>query len=94
MAESAPLSRGQDLAALDILKDFQVIIVTHVTGLKEPDVQEFPEEMRRTCESRGAKVITVPVANYDDNQHAENENMRVDYLWEGMETFAALMTMP
>jgi acetylornithine deacetylase/succinyl-diaminopimelate desuccinylase-like protein len=42
----------------------------------------------------GAKVITVPVANYDNNQHAENENMRVDYLWEGIETFAALMTMP
>ena len=41
----------------------------------------------------GAKVITVPVANYDNNQHAENENMRVDYLWEGIETFAALMTM-
>jgi acetylornithine deacetylase/succinyl-diaminopimelate desuccinylase-like protein len=42
----------------------------------------------------GAKVITVPVVNYDNNQHAENENMRIDYLWEGMETFAALMTMP
>lgn len=42
----------------------------------------------------GAKVITVPVANYDNNQHAENENMRVDYLWEGIETFSALMTMP
>ncbi len=41
----------------------------------------------------GAKVITVPVANYDNNQHAENENMRIGYLWEGIETFAALMTM-
>ena len=41
----------------------------------------------------GAKVITVPVANYDNNQHAENENMRVDYLWDSIETFAALMTM-
>ena len=39
-------------------------------------------------------VITVPVANYDNNQHAENENMRVDYLWDAMETYAALMTMP
>jgi len=45
-------------------------------------------------EKLGAKVITVPAANYDNNQHAENENMRVGYLWEGMETFAALMTMP
>ena len=45
-------------------------------------------------EMLGAKVITVPVANYDNNQHAENENMLVRYLWDGMETFAALMTMP
>jgi acetylornithine deacetylase/succinyl-diaminopimelate desuccinylase-like protein len=46
------------------------------------------------AETLGVNVITVPVANYDNNQHAENENMRIDYLWEGMETFAALMTMP
>lgn len=45
-------------------------------------------------EKLGAKVLTVPAANYDNNQHAENENMLVRYLWEGMETFAALMTMP
>jgi hypothetical protein len=41
----------------------------------------------------GAKVITVPVVNYDNNQHAENENMRVDYLWESVATLAALMAM-
>lgn len=40
-----------------------------------------------------AKVITVPAVNYDNNQHAENENVRIDYLWEGIETFAALMRM-
>jgi acetylornithine deacetylase/succinyl-diaminopimelate desuccinylase-like protein len=40
-----------------------------------------------------AKVITVPVANYDNNQHAENENLRLDYLWSGIETFAALMRL-
>jgi acetylornithine deacetylase/succinyl-diaminopimelate desuccinylase-like protein len=45
-------------------------------------------------EKLGAKVISVPAANYDNNQHAENENTLVRYLWEGMETFAALMTMP
>lgn len=45
-------------------------------------------------ETLGVKVIGVPVANYDNNQHAENENLRIDYLWEGMETYAAIMTMP
>jgi hypothetical protein len=41
----------------------------------------------------GSKIITVPIANYDDNQHAENENLKVQYLWDGIETYAALMTM-
>ena len=38
-------------------------------------------------------TISVPIANYDNNQHAENENVRLRNLWEGIETFAALMTM-
>jgi acetylornithine deacetylase/succinyl-diaminopimelate desuccinylase-like protein len=40
-----------------------------------------------------AKTITVPVANHDNNQHAENENIRLQNLWNGMETMAALMIM-
>ena len=39
-----------------------------------------------------ARVLTVPVVNYDNNQHAENENMRVGYLWEGIEIMGAIMT--
>lgn len=38
-----------------------------------------------------ANVLTVPVVNYDNNQHAENENVRVGYLWEGIEVMAAVM---
>ena len=44
-------------------------------------------------ETLGAKILTVPVVNYDSNQHAENENVRVRFLWEGVETCAALMTL-
>ena len=40
-----------------------------------------------------AKVITVPVVNYDNNQHAENENVQLKFLWEGIETIAAIMLM-
>jgi len=40
-----------------------------------------------------AKVLMVPIVNYDDNQHAENENVQISYLWEGIETIAAIMTM-
>lgn len=38
-------------------------------------------------------TISVPIANYDNNQHAENENIRIQNLWNGIETFAAIMTM-
>jgi acetylornithine deacetylase/succinyl-diaminopimelate desuccinylase-like protein len=41
----------------------------------------------------GAKVITVPLVNYDNNQHAENENVKISFLWEGIETIAAVMQM-
>ena len=44
-------------------------------------------------ETLGAPTLTVPVANYDNNQHAENENIRLQNLWDGIETYAALMTM-
>ena len=36
-------------------------------------------------------TLTVPIANYDNNQHAENENIRLQNLWDGIETWAAVM---
>ena len=38
-------------------------------------------------------TVTVPIANYDNNQHAENENLRLQNLWDGIETMAAVMSM-
>ena len=38
-------------------------------------------------------TMSVPIANYDNNQHAENENIRLQNLWDGIETFAALMSI-
>jgi acetylornithine deacetylase/succinyl-diaminopimelate desuccinylase-like protein len=46
--------------------------------------------MERAADTR---TITVPIANYDDNQHAANENLRLKNLWEGTETMAALLAM-
>ncbi|MBZ5523757.1 MAG: M20/M25/M40 family metallo-hydrolase [Acidobacteriia bacterium] len=36
-------------------------------------------------------VIGLPIANYDNNQHAANENLRLKNLWEGIELYAAVM---
>ncbi|MCX8126591.1 MAG: hypothetical protein N3E40_05585 [Dehalococcoidia bacterium] len=47
------------LAAMEALKGFQVIIVTHETGFKEPNINEFPEDIRRQVQEMGATVITV-----------------------------------
>ena len=38
--------------------------------------------------------IGLAVVNFDNNQHAANENIRVGHFWEAMEIFAALATMP
>ena len=38
-------------------------------------------------------TITVPIANYDNNQHSANENICLQNLWDGVETMAALMVM-
>ncbi len=36
-------------------------------------------------------VIILPIANYDDNQHAANENLRLQNLWNGIETYTQLI---
>ncbi len=40
----------------------------------------------------GAPVVTLPLANADNNQHAANENLRIGNLWDGIEMYAALLT--
>jgi len=44
-------------------------------------------------------VLKVPtfglsIVNFDNNQHGPNENLRIQNLWEGIESMAALLTMP
>lgn len=36
-------------------------------------------------------IVMLPIANYDNNQHAENENIRIRNLWEGIEIYASIM---
>lgn len=39
----------------------------------------------------GAPLITVPVVNHDNNQHAANENLRLQNLFDGIQVYAALV---
>jgi acetylornithine deacetylase/succinyl-diaminopimelate desuccinylase-like protein len=36
-------------------------------------------------------MVGVSIANYDDNQHARNENLRIGNLWDGIEVYAGLL---
>jgi len=44
-------------------------------------------------ETLGAPTVTVSLANYDNNQHAEDENLRLGNLWRAIDVAAAIMQM-
>ncbi len=44
--------------AMDVLQGLRVIIVTHVTGFRAPDTQEFTEESRKIVEDKGGIILT------------------------------------
>jgi acetylornithine deacetylase/succinyl-diaminopimelate desuccinylase-like protein len=46
----------------------------------------FTDDLKTPC-------IGVPIANHDNNQHSANENIRLQNLWEAIETMAALLVM-
>jgi len=44
-------------------------------------------------ETLGAPTVTVSLANYDNNQHAEDENLRLGNLWRAIDVATAIMEM-
>ena len=42
-------------------------------------------------EDLGSPWIGVPIVNYDNHQHSADENLRLGNLWDGIETYAALL---
>ena len=48
--------------------------------------------MHTFASALGMPIIGVPIANYDNNQHAANENLRLGNLWDGIEIYAGLLT--
>lgn len=38
-------------------------------------------------------AVTVPIVNFDNNQHGDNENLRVGNLWSGIVTLASMLEM-
>jgi len=44
--------------AVEVFNKSRVIVVSHSTGLREPDTQEFTEESRKIVESKGGTILT------------------------------------
>lgn len=43
--------------ASEVFKGFNLVVVAHFTGFKEPGFQELTEENRRTIERNGGKIL-------------------------------------
>jgi acetylornithine deacetylase/succinyl-diaminopimelate desuccinylase-like protein len=41
----------------------------------------------------GFPAISLPIVNFDNNQHGENENLRLGHLFTGIQSIAAVLTM-
>ena len=54
----ATTSGATGVRAAEEFQGFNVVVVTHSTGFKEPNVQELTEENRRAIEAAGAKILT------------------------------------
>ncbi|HEX9108627.1 MAG TPA: hypothetical protein VF832_15390, partial [Longimicrobiales bacterium] len=77
-------ARGVVAALRDVAGDSLVIIPT--MGGSVPGYV-FPEVL-------GATFVGLPIVNPDNNQHAENENLRLGNLFQGVSIFGAIMRMP
>lgn len=44
--------------AIETFNKSRVIVVTHVTGMRQPDTQEFTEENRKIVEAKGGTILT------------------------------------
>jgi acetylornithine deacetylase/succinyl-diaminopimelate desuccinylase-like protein len=45
-------------------------------------------------EALGFPAMSLPTVNFDNNQHGENENLRLGHFFRGVTTIAAVLTMP
>lgn len=54
----ASTSGKTGVKASELFKGYNLIVVSHVTGFKAPNVQEFLPENREIIERNGAKVLT------------------------------------
>jgi hypothetical protein len=49
---------GTAVKAVDVFKGYKVVVVTHTSGFREANTQEFTEENRKAVEKKGGIILT------------------------------------
>ncbi len=80
-AIDAPVSQAFIAAARSVTGNSLVLLPT--LGGSTPSFT-FEQQFKKP-------VIGLPTANYDNNQHAANENLKLKNLWDGIALFAGIM---
>jgi acetylornithine deacetylase/succinyl-diaminopimelate desuccinylase-like protein len=82
-AERTVLDHPLPQGVIKALKDRGVIVLPSLGG-------SLPLYLIR--QELGAPTVTLGLWNHDNNQHAEDENVRLGHLWAGIEAVAAVMS--
>jgi acetylornithine deacetylase/succinyl-diaminopimelate desuccinylase-like protein len=77
----APVSRALR-SSLDAALDRPILMVPTLGG-------SLP--LAIFADALGAPLVTVPIVNHDNSQHAKDENLRLQNLWDGIEIYATIM---
>lgn len=83
-AERTPLDDPLARSVAAAVKPFGAVVLPSLGG-------SLPLYIFR--EKLGAPTVTLSLANHDNNQHAEDENLRLGNLWRAIDVAAAVMQM-
>jgi acetylornithine deacetylase/succinyl-diaminopimelate desuccinylase-like protein len=69
-------------------------VISEATGIEPYRLPSLGGSVPMYLFTNGGRtpVVGVPIVNHDNNQHAANENLRLQNLWDGIELFAALFS--
>ena len=81
-AERTALDNPLALSVAAALKPFNAVVLPSLGG-------SLPLYVFR--ETLGAPTVSLSLANHDNNQHAEDENLRIGNLWRAIDIAAAVM---
>lgn len=85
VAVRTPIDHPASQALIQVMRNlaYEDVILIPSSGGSLP-ISYFKEAL-------DVPLVMLPIANHDNNQHAENENIRIRNLWEGIEIYGAVL---